>query len=110
MEVLHQRYGQEDARYAFNQDVGSLMADSGPAVVAFLTQHNVLAVQEGPSMEDETSPELECALRAAAVVGCQALAQQLGLPMGGVGAALARRRAREEGPSMIMKRPSTVAW
>lgn len=105
MEVLHQRFAEEDARFRF-PDMASCVADSGPAVVAFLAQQGVLVVPGGVP-ESDTPPELECALRAAAVVACHALSQQLELPMGGVGAALARRCADVP---LSLHRPSTVAW
>lgn len=72
-------------------------------MVALLVEQGVVVARE--AVPADTPPELECALRAAAVVACQALAQQLGLSMGGVGAALARRGAQG-----VLQRPSTVAW
>lgn len=112
VEVLQQRWAEDDSRFAF--DLGSLVADSGAAVVSLLAHQGVVVVsvaqQEG--VEGDTPPELECALRAAAVVACQGLAQQLGLSMGGVGAALARRCFAREDASVqyCMRNSSTVAW
>ncbi len=76
VDVLYQRFAQEDARFCFT-NIHNLAADSGPYTLSVLVQQGVVRCTACPT-GTPVSAEMECALRAAVVVACHAIAAQWG--------------------------------